>query len=247
MKIIPVLFLLLSACVNNSQNKFERIILKNSPKKIFHSNQEQYPRFANYHPLYFGSLLDTIELDYFVQFIPPPPPPRLTTIESLEFDEDFVYNFAEYNPGEFDNYFMSGCFYKEYPTYQQAELNIFVDTSKIIASAKFSYDFGDAIYRKAYPVFIENNTIDTIIIGRETQIPLMLQYKDENHHWINIEEIRTRNCNLGLAHILLPKNNICLTPFALTIGSQKSILRLRLGNNLSNEFIGVLPKKILKN
>ncbi|MFA0961015.1 hypothetical protein AB9P05_04365 [Roseivirga sp. BDSF3-8] len=176
----------------------------------------KYITTAAYSPLYIGTQADTVLADH-------------------------LFDFREYQVDDWSNYSQP----------DSASLRIFVDTSQCISHAdrvpppprvakEDSLNVYEAPRYFAYPVYLINQSTDTLDIGYGEYIPLILEAKDSTEAWRPIQRPRIL-CGTGLRYILLPPDNLVLTAYKLYKGKEQTKLRLRLGDEdkvYSNEFTG---------
>ncbi|WP_047545813.1 hypothetical protein [Psychroserpens sp. Hel_I_66] len=114
-------------------------------------------RIANFQPLYMGKLKDTIELNY-------------------------INAKAGHTNLNWDNY--------KYPKHD--DLKIFIDTSKYIGSSKSNLEIfienenGQHLPEHSslsYPIFLKNNSTDTLRIGFGDELDLISEAKDSLGNW----------------------------------------------------------------
>jgi hypothetical protein len=178
---------------------------------------------GNHEPYYFGKLTDSISIERYLRpMIPPPPPPG---IDTSEWD-------LKPRKGKFDSYFLDWMDDRSYKYIDSAKLSIKIDTSQIINN-----DFD-----KAFPVLIQNTSIDTICIGLGGHISIIAEAKDENGQWKPIERGHAVGCSTGVHTIILPPNQYVLTSQLVYSGNFKTKLRIKMGNNYSEEFNGTINK-----
>jgi hypothetical protein len=198
--------------------------------------------FSNYSPLYLGSLKDTIFVDY--AFCPaqrvPPPPPSTGIANTLENEIDSQYFrimrfFDEIEPTLNSPYFEVES--PENPSFwEDTELDIIVDTTRIIRNIDFN-DFRDSVFAfNAYPVYIINNTDKFSQIGRDCDISMMLEKMDDNGEWVAQEKRFPLFCDTDVPYFVLPPNHIALTSVKIFKTADETKFRLRLGDNTSTEF-----------
>tara|TARA_R110000751_G_scaffold125869_3_gene227613 strand:+ start:3757 stop:4314 length:558 start_codon:yes stop_codon:yes gene_type:complete len=170
---------------------------------------------------------------------PPPPPPngkneeydtikwnKITSIFSQKFKNNPVYPFyySWGNPEKFDSW-------------NDAKILIEIDTNTITKQLVTNRYFQKEYY-PAYPILIKNEETDTIIIGYDRFIPIILEAKDSTKHWKPIEKMFSFRCGNGINSLLLPPNNIIISSKVIYEGDYKTDLRIKLGENYSNEFKG---------
>jgi len=173
---------------------------------------------ANYHPLYIGPKRDSIRLSYSSR-----------KIRSRIIDEEL------------------------YQIPKIGELEIYVDSSRIIGSgnddifhngqgSKIEWEYFDNRGEiKSYPIFIENRSVDTLIVGYGEYIPIILEGEDSLGKWRPIQEHYIYNCGTGLTNFYLPPDELLITYCKQYDGDYRTKLRIVFGDgkmNYSNEFEG---------
>jgi hypothetical protein len=121
---------------------------------------------------------------------------------------------------------------RDFKRRDSANLLIKIDTTQIISNDG----------RKAFPVLIQNATKDTIYIGYGNQIPIITEAKSKNGEWKPIKEHFTYMCGVGLHSIILPPNEVVITSELIYSGQFKTKLRIRMEDNYSEEFDGMINK-----
>lgn len=140
-------------------------------------------------------------------------------------------NYTSREKGSFDNL-------------SNAKLEILVDTKQIIKFSK--WEKGKANYYNAYPLLIKNIENKDIQIGYWYYIPALLEAKDENGNWITIEEYYIADCGTCMYQIYIKPNEILITTAVKYSGNFKTKLRIKIGENYSNEYIGYINKEQFK-
>ena len=152
---------------------------------------------ANFSPLYMGSLKDSITINY------------------KNADKNHLVN----NWGAHKNPLKS-------------MLSIYIDTTKQIGSP---IDY-NALYQTpsikpyralSFPVFIKNQSKDTLNVGFGDYFPMVTEVKDTTGQWIPIEKQFIYMCGTGLPTIILPPNQIAITSVKKSHGRYHTKLRLR--------------------
>lgn len=92
--------------------------------------------------------------------------------------------------------------------------------------------------RNGFPVIVKNEGKDTIQIGYDEYIPLLLEAKDSAGVWHPIEKHISGFCGFGMRFWILPPGEIALTFAPVTRGSFKTELRLRFEDHYSEPFRG---------
>jgi len=166
---------------------------------------------ASYHPMYLGPSKDSIFLNY-----------NLGEIGYRDYDW-IAYNYPDSN-----------------------DMKVVVDTLQNIGSINTFNLFSSKTLNKSksiksYPVFIRNNSTDTLNFGFGNFIPLIMEAKDSLDEWKPIQKEFRYSCGTGLSYIYLPPNEIMITSCKLFEGDFQTKLRLTYGYEktaISNEFTG---------
>jgi hypothetical protein len=146
--------------------------------------------------------------------------------QKLQFDYDWT-GYEEYrNPN------------RKFRDTENAKVDIFVNSKQDLNTT------GKESKYKFIPVLIKNQEKDTIIIGETNYIPIILEAKDENNEWKPIDDYISYFCGTGIYSILLYPNHVVLTKFELPKeGDYYTKLRVKLGQNYSKEFGGIIQEK----
>jgi hypothetical protein len=195
---------------------------------------------ANYRPLYIGVKNDTLDVNYNLSKYYAPPP----DIEVIEIDlttppkSEIEKKQTRQNHDKISEYFKDFSFEKKCPDWYDSKIKITIGTTQKIRNVgSKKYEDTDFIY-EAYPVILENTSDSTIIIGYGSQIPLILELKDESGEWKATETMFTYMCGNGLPSILLPKGEIVLTSVPVMKVEKDILFRLKIGKNYSEVFGG---------
>ncbi|MFI2743333.1 hypothetical protein ACG2LH_11370 [Zhouia sp. PK063] len=199
--------------------------------------------------LYIGKDLDTISLNYkwagFSPFPPPPPfsPRHLSKnvkIDSVKFRnkvDDFLKKVKE-NPVY--PYYADFLEIDKFKSWSKAKVLIRIDTSIVTKERAINQYSDEDIFYQAYPVYIKNEEEDSVIIGYDRFIPLILEAKDSLNQWRPIEKNYKFKCGMGISGIILPPKYVIISSKIIFKGNFKTQLRLKLGNNYSNEYMGYI-------
>ena len=213
--------------------------------------QEKFGR-ANYLPLYFGKMKDTIFVNYaLADYQTPPPPPipvsgdGIIEPQPIKPKPHIDFDLIAANRLKYANYFRIGKGNK-YLSWDSASLNIVVDTSRIIKNINFTGLCDSLFAFEAYPVFLENKSGRKVAIGYGSHIDIILQAKNEQGQWQDIEWPYMYGCGTGLATIVIAEDEMALTSVPLFRGDFKTELRLRIGHNYSKPFRGTIDKRQLE-
>ena len=124
----------------------------------------------------------------------------------------------------------------KYQSTEEAKVEILVNIEVDLTKKELDYK------NELIPVLIRNIQNDTIIVGSTNRIPIDLEAMNENGVWQNITK-RFLRCGTGVYPILLYPNHVALTCFELPKeGDYYATLRIKLGQNYSEEFGGIIQK-----
>ncbi|KAA3640496.1 MAG: hypothetical protein DWQ02_01995 [Bacteroidetes bacterium] len=181
-----------------------------------HYDSTEFLSVADYPPVFIGRLSDTVLIDH-----------------RSEFSDYYEYSWTQYNAPDL------------------FALEVLVDTTRIMPNSNpitlpvpIPGDIIDPTERQgfcAYPVFMMNQTSDTISVGYGKFIPLILEAKDSTGNWRPLEVSYIYDCGTGLNTIFLPPGNTLITSCKIYQGDYQTSLRLKFGFewfNYSNQFTG---------
>jgi len=223
---IILLLLILTSCQNNK--KTSGIAKTEQKEKIRpYSNLILYDNFDNelildtisgrresqFSPVYIGKITDSIELSYKTSKIG-------HRIEDIDWGK--------------------------YRSPKATDLNIFIDTTKTIGFPMWIWEYYKApehrVNKKSFPIFIKNQSSDTLSIGFGDVLPMLTEVQDSNRNWKQIERQFIYDCGTGLTEFYLPPNQIAISSLRQNYGTNKTKFRVRfrLGDNeiYSNEING---------
>lgn len=168
---------------------------------------------ARYQPYYIGRYIDTIFVCDLIGIFPPPP-------EEGEWVPTCEYAYKSYY-----KYWESDDF-KNYKNFREdtVDLKIYVDTSQKIVDL--------------YPTIVKNVGMDSVDVGNGMSVSLILEALDYEKGWRPIQKDFMYLCGNGVSSLILPPENIIFTLTPRFKGLYRTKLRLKLGNNYSNEFEG---------
>jgi hypothetical protein len=176
---------------------------------------------SNYNFYSIGEVEDTVYLGPFITFSAPPPPPLLpsgsqstNTTEITEHENPFKKYYIEWDEE------------RNYRYWTQSKIDVQVDTAIKISNS--------------FPILLTNRDTDTIFIGYGRHVPLIMEATDSLGNWKPIQERFIHPCGIGVGSIILPPNECVLTLAPIFKGNYKTRLRLTLGDNHSNPFIGFI-------
>lgn len=96
------------------------------------------------------------------------------------------------------------------------------------------------------PVLVRNLHKETVQIGWNSRLPLIMEAKDIAGYWRPIQLFRTNMCGTGVYDVILPANEVAITLAPIYKGKFKTQLRLSYGNIKSNVFWGSIDYNQLK-
>jgi hypothetical protein len=241
-KFIPLLFLGLlfifnSAAQNQTTVSISEFDLKfpviiDTSKSTCTERNATWLSTADYELLYIGVWRDSVYVDYTLKYypVPPPPPGYEIPLDTLGFHQMEIEHMMF-------PYYLDWLDTKSYKYWHSSQLSVSVDTSQRVKNDEFTEDW-DSPFSEAYPVLIQNIGLDTIRIGYGHFLPLITEAKDSAGFWNPIQKEWRFFCGNGVGSIILPPKQIGVSATTIYQGSYKTTLRLRIGDNFSNEFEG---------
>ena len=209
------------------------------------------------HILYLGKEKKSININYNYKeypFYPPPPPPPPK--EGVEYKRDSVkwnrfkkeieeYKIKKNNHPLFPLYISYEKAKEKYPFWTNSKLEVSIDTTQIILHDISMNE--DDNYFSGYPILIKNKEEDTIVIGYENYVPIVLEAKNKSNEWQPIEEIYVLGCGNGMKSFLLPPDHILISSKPIYKGDYQTDLRIKLGNTYSQIYRGTINLGQFKN
>lgn len=189
----------------------------------FEEDEPTWLTTANYGVYYIGLKKDTIYLTPFISNTPPPPPPPPPPALGSKHNKEVEYK-EHKNP--FSKYFTTWMDGRAYKNWDETKIELRVNTLKPMSNS--------------YPVLLTNIDADTTFIGYGSHIPLVMEALDSRGNWKAIQERFVYRCGVGLSSIILPPNECVLTLAPIFKGKYKTKLRLKIGKNYSEPFIGFI-------
>jgi hypothetical protein len=198
--------LILTSC-NNIPDRVSKVVEKKRQFNevnfvdIFQNNlikdNSQQITISQFPPVYIGKLKNRIKLNYIIEKIG---------------------NRTE----EWDKYSLPSV----------SSITISIDTTRNIPSTTDVfplYKLGGNVENKnisAYPVFIQNISIDTVQIGFGDIIPMVIEAKDKKGIWRPIQKRFRYDCATGLTSFFLAPNQISISTMKQFKGTFKTELRI---------------------
>ncbi len=247
--IVSLIILLLNSCGENVSDRTHNFPVIIDTLQI-DKNKFQTNEFgvSSSTILYIGGKRDSIVVDHKIKDLikppPPPPPPTSYKQENSSYKKDSIkyeeiwdqYAQNVKNRRETSYFVVREEITNKKGFFDSIDLEITIDTTQKLKHDVSKYQWNE--YYEGYPIQIKNTSSDTIVIGYESYIPIILQAKDENDNWKPIEKIFIFSCGNGLRSVLLPPNEIILSSKPIFHGDYKTSLRVEIGGNYSNEFSG---------
>jgi len=203
--------------------------------------------YTDHYPfLFFGALLDdTVYISHSLHEYPPPPAILWSGIDilndslptnvfdSLEYqkelrtyEEEISKHPLESFRYEYGNHHHFGSIYND-------SVSVVVNTNYTIS--KFSSRTIE-IY-EAYPIVITNISSDTLITGTNPYIVIVVEAKDSLNNWSKITDYYHHGVPISSYYALPPSYTVIVSMFKTT-GDYHTQLRVKVGNNYSNEWTG---------
>ncbi|MGH1336593.1 MAG: hypothetical protein ACRBFS_10730 [Aureispira sp.] len=149
-----------------------------------------------------------------------------------------------------------------YPNPDSLDLQLFVDTSKIIGSVQALIQYPapsttEETYFppyirgavRSYPIFILNQSKDTMDMGIGEHLPLIIEAQDRTGVWKPIQKVHYYHCGTGLTRFYLPANELILSSYPVFEGAFETVLRVKHAwskGNYSNTFPGKINYSLFK-
>ena len=200
------------------------------------------PGVANYYPLYFGPVKDTLEVNYSMRVYPSPSPIRVYTDsngkDSIETPSDRHRDYPEPEEVEtYEPYFLINSSVN-FTRADTAGVEVHVDTAQTIRNIDYASFQESTFAFWAYPVLITNNTGKTVQVGYGRHLKLILEARDQYGNWRPLERSFLYACGTGVADIVLPPDQCVLTSVKIFRGEFQTELRLNLEGHYSESFHG---------
>lgn len=254
---IVYFILTISSCINKKEvhSELNSIIVLDTLKVNTSIVNLTWKSFPDYTPFYIGKPKDSIIIDRLFASYPVPTPPPIESDYYEDFDNDFLnypYDTIEFKK-QLENHPLTPYYYnsavsnENYKSSFNENIEVFIDSTQIIK--KRIYVIEDGInkgehYVAAFPVFILNNSLDTVFIGSGASIGLKLEAINANGEWQPIEYNFKPH---GWNQMLIPPKEIMLTSVSRIQGNFNTMLRLKLGNKYSNVIEGNINYRQFKN
>lgn len=222
--------ILSSSCQKNKKEEdVEQIEQKDQKAK---QTASRYSELTLYDDFDNELILDTISIGREAQFSP-------LYIGELSDSIKLTYKTAKINSRTYD--------WDEFKLPAQADLEIYIDTTRTVGFPMDTWEYyletEHRVNKKSYPIFIQNQTLDTLSIGFGDILPMVTEMKNHNGNWTEIEKRFTYYCGTGRTIFFLPPNQIAITSIRQNFGNDLVLFRVKyeLGdddNILSNEIKG---------
>lgn len=175
---------------------------------------------ARYEPFYFGQLSDTIILGKSYRNFPLPP-----HLGGSDFDEFF-------NP--YGDYFIS------FANNMSEINNILESDSSVLLEILVN---NRSVVKECYPVYLKNKSKTPIILGDDLLgVEILMQARNEDGKWQDIEKRFNVMCGNGMSAIVLPPNECVVLLAPIYKGNFVTPLRMKCRDFYSKPFMGTINK-----
>jgi len=187
--LIGILFSCENENVVKSENTMFDLVKNESPVlKGYEIDKEraldqQKRKRVNYHVLYIGELSDTIVFWNVKNNLRLPPPVLDENGIPIESIKEKKYRLYRDSLETINNYVKRGLYFKRNHYYLEigdSLLNIIIDTTEVIIKEDFNTTNDSSFLFKAFPVYITNNSKDSIVVGFNNKLSIILEAQNEN-------------------------------------------------------------------
>ncbi|MCF1421084.1 hypothetical protein [Mangrovimonas futianensis] len=204
---IIVLFLVLTACQNEKKQSSEDI---EGSKNLVFSDLVLHDRFDN------TLVLDTLLLGREAQFSPVYIGKMNDSIQPYYKTAKVGYRVEDWN---------------KYRSPEVDDLEIYIDTSQTIGFPMGVWEYEQEperrVNKKSYPIFIRNQSNDTLSIGFGEILPIVTEAQDSLGNWMQIESPLMYDCGTGLTQFYLPPNEIAISTLRQNKGTNNTKFRVK--------------------
>jgi len=235
-KLIVILVVLtLISCEKENQTFSRNIkIVQDSVRSLKIKNIKEKD-YVSSNLMYIGKIKDSVELLNNL-FLPPPPEPLASSIEDL-YSKNYRLK-KEKKWKEIRKYFKN---YNKFSLINKDKIELeFKENDTIIG-----FDDIDLDYYKSFPIFIKNISKDTMSLGTEGYFPVILEAKNREGKWFEINKL-PRICGSFSNVVCLPPNEIIITSMFHYTGNYKTKFRLKFSDFVSREFDGSINEEQLR-
>lgn len=261
--LIPV-FILLSACGYRSSSLPEvTVVIDKGLIKGVKGIDIYHRTMSHFQPYYLGPFCDTFLIDYSILNysqlpvieVPITPyeeiqenridSPKESIDTSMNPDSHFSSYIRQdpFKKFRAENFIFNGTSFeknKRFSEVDSAKLSVFVDTNHVIRDLWY---VRDSLGTKSYPVIIRNLDKDTAIVGYGNFVHLKVQAINGKGKWQEIMSQHVYYCGTGIYDLILPPDYILVTGVPCFNGDFRTKIRLKIGENYSNIFMGEINLK----
>lgn len=212
-----ILFSIIFSCKNNDEKKAISEVLQEEKTNLPYANVILYDDFDN------ELILDTVSVRREAQFSP-------VYIGEIKDFIKVVYNTSKIEQRTWDR--------EKYRWVNETDLKIYIDTTKVFGFSMNHFKDSENEHRvntKSYPVFIKNETSDTLKVGVGDIFPIVTEAQDTTGKWNAIESHFMYACGVGLTEFYLPPNHIIITPLRQNIKMNTTKYRVKYALTRENQ------------
>lgn len=238
-KLITILiFLSLVSCKKEFQTFSKNItIIQDTVQNLKIKNIKEKD-YATSNIMYIGKIKDSVELLNNL-FLPPPPEPLANSNEDTKWKK---YRLKKEMIWEDLMKYLKD--FHKYQLIKKENITLeFNEKDTIIGCDNFRGDFDSLIYYKSFPIYIKNISKDTINLGTDGDFPILVEGKNKNGKWVEINKFPF-HCGTGsYSTICLPPNEIIITSMFHYKGNYKTKLRFKILDFVSREYDGSINEE----
>ncbi len=231
----------LVSCRKGTQRFSKNITIIQDSIQNFKIRNIREKDYATSNIMYIGKIKDSVELLNNL-FLPPPPEPLAISDEDMKWKK---YRLKKELIWEDLMKYLKNS--HKYQLINKENITLeFNEKDTIIGYEDFRGDFDSLIYYKSFPIFIKNISKDTINLGTDGYFPILVEGKNKNGKWVEINKFPFY-CGTGsYSAICLPPNEIIITSMFHYTGNYKTKLRLKFPDFVSREFDGSINEEQLR-
>jgi len=192
---------------------------------VFNSDNQ----VGDYSLLYIGAYSDSVYADHKLE--------NAFSVDPFDTLNSFEHVIANYGD-EIEPYYIDWLYAISYPESAVnpdiGKIIIKIDTGAVVKK----HNLDSFAYNQAFPVAIENISLDTVNIGYHRfilKLSLVAEAKDSTGEWKSIEERMPWGSGTGLNSVVLPPSGLAISSIPIYNGDFKTKVRLRMYDIVSNE------------
>lgn len=233
-KLIAILtFLSLISCKKEFQTFSKNItIIQDTVQNLKIKNIKEKD-YTTSNIMYIGKIKDSVELLNNL-FLPPPPEPLTSSNEDKKWKK---YRLKKEMIWEDLMKYLKD--FHKFQLIKKENISLeFNEKDTII-----SFDDINLDYYKSFPIYIKNISKDTLSLGTEGYFPILVEGKNRNGKWVEINKFPL-HCGTGsYSTICLPPNEIIITSMFHYKGNYKTRLRFKILDFVSREYDGSINEE----